>query len=343
LRRTIQQAAERIERSVPVGTLALVQDALQEIGVDGGRLLQSMGIEPNFLAQPLTPIPVEVVGKIVAEAVRQSACPHFAAVIGSRARLDNAGLLPILLASEARVRDAIADLIRFLRIWYQGIDFDFHADHGSARLTVSVSNSFEGHIELCTKYTAAMLRHLETCIGRDWRPSRVGLARRRPRAVLPYQPIFRTAVEFDQFENVIEFPASLLDRRRDVTHAGLRTYLRDQLLQLESTKTSSATEHVNRLIKVLLMQEACTVEQVGKLMFVHRKTLHRLLRKEGTTFEAELEGIRRQLAVQMLSGTVAPIGEIARALGYTSPANFSRAFLRWFGMSPTQWRQDAAS
>jgi AraC-like DNA-binding protein len=334
--------AEAVELSVPIGTLVLVEEALERLGMDGNALLESMGIEQGFLAHPLTPVPVQIVGRIVAEAVRRSGCPHFAAIMGARARLDNAGVLPMLLTSEAYVRDAIHDLIRFLRIWYHGMHFGLHVEGSLARLTVSVSGTFEGDIDLCTSYTASMLRHLEKCIGRDWRASRIGLARRRPRDASPYQQIFHAPVSFDQVENVIEFPASVLERRREAPDERLRAYLREQLMQLESASACNVTEHVQRLIKVLLVQESCNVERLAKLMSMHRKTLHRLLRKEGTTFEAELDRTRRHLSMQMLSGSAVPISEIARALGYTSSANFARAFQRWHGMAPTQWRKQPA-
>ena len=102
-------------------------------------------------------------------------------------------------------------------------------------------------------------------------------------------------------------------------------------------------DRVQHLIKVLLVEEACSVERVAALMVMHRKTLHRFLRQEGTTFEAELDRTRRNLAEQMLDSSVVPVGEIARVLGYSSPANFARAFNRWHGVPPTAWRREQAA
>ena len=334
---------DQTERYVPIGTLVLVQEALRDLGVDGDELLRSMGIDPGLLEHPLSPVPVAVVGKIVAQAIRQSGCPHFAVVMGARARLDNAGVLPMLLKNETCVRDAIEDLIRFLRIWYQGMHFGVHVERACARLTVSVSSAFEGHTDLCTSYTASMLQHLQTCIGPDWRASHIYLARKRPRDVSAYQRIFRAPVSFDQAENVIEFSASVLDRRREATDVRLRTYLRGQLVQLEAARNDNMVDRVQHLIKVLLVEEACSVERVAALMVMHRKTLHRFLRQEGTTFEAELDRTRRNLAEQMLDSSVVPVGEIARVLGYSSPANFARAFNRWHGVPPTAWRREQAA
>ncbi len=325
--------------SVPIGTLVLALEALADFGIDGDAFLQSVGIAPSLMANRLTPVPVATVGRVVAEAVRQSGCPHFAVLMGAHARLDNAGILPMLLRNEACVRDAIFDLIRFLRIWYQGMHFALHVDGGSARLTVSVSGVFEGHVELCTSYVSSMLRHLEACIGRDWRASRICLARRRPRDVSAYHEALRAPVSFNEPENVIEFSAFVLDRRRDAVDARLAAYLRDQLVELESARDEGIVDQVQRIIKALLLQERCGIKLVAEAMSMHRKTLHRLLQQEGTTFELELDRLRRNWAEQMLTGSDVSIGEIALVLGYVSSANFARAFNRWHGMPPTAWRR----
>jgi AraC-like DNA-binding protein len=67
---------------------------------------------------------------------------------------------------------------------------------------------------------------------------------------------------------------------------------------------------------------------------MHRVTLHRYLRDQGTTFEKLLDESRRELGARMLEQTDLPVGEIATALGYASPGSFVRAFKRWHGVTP---------
>ena len=334
--------ANRRAATVPIGTLSLVLEALGELGKDGTDLLASRGIDSALLHDALAPISVSVVGDIIEEAIQLSELPHFAIVVGTRARLDNAGLLPMLLTNATFVRNAVDDLVRFLRIWYRGLDFTFHSDNEKAELRLSVDHVFRGHTELCTSYVASMLRHLETCIGGGWGPGRIYLARERPSNVDAYRRILRAPVAFDQPVNAIEFPAAVLKNRRHVGDSRIEEYARTQLLNLEAEARSSVVDRVQILIKALLAKNICTVERTAEMMAMHRKTLHRLLSREGTTFESLLDRTRRQLAEQLLISGKAPIGEIAHSIGYTSVANFSRAFKRWNDLSPRQWR-DAMS
>lgn len=68
------------------------------------------------------------------------------------------------------------------------------------------------------------------------------------------------------------------------------------------------------------------------------RTLQRLLLAEGTTFSETLEAVRRELATEMLTSSDMAVTEISDKLGYSSVANFSRAFHRWKGVSPSEFR-----
>ena len=74
---------------------------------------------------------------------------------------------------------------------------------------------------------------------------------------------------------------------------------------------------------------------------MHRLTLYRRLQQQGTTFEALLDDRRCELALQMLRRDTASVAEIADALGYSAPTNFTRAFRRWTGVAPSVWRYQA--
>jgi len=331
--------ARELEHSVPIGTLVLVKEAADELGFDSEALFRSIGVEPGALRYPMTPIPLGVVGKAIVGAKRGSGCAHFAALAGARARLDNAGLIPLLVKREKYVRDAIADLTRFLRIWYRGVHFALHVERGWARFTIAIEGLGDGHMEMCTSYTSSMNRHLQTVIGGGWRASRVFLTRPKPKDARPYREIFMAPVVFDMAENAIEFSADVLDRKRDVDDEHLNAMLREQLVGLEIGRRATVLDEVRRLIDVLLARGDCSIERVAEMLRVHRRTLHRYLQDNGTTFKDELMRARRQNAERMLGESDLQIEEISQALGYKESGNFTRAFGQWTGVSPNAWRR----
>jgi AraC-like DNA-binding protein len=85
-------------------------------------------------------------------------------------------------------------------------------------------------------------------------------------------------------------------------------------------------------------QGECNIERVAGIFSIHRVTLHRYLREEGTSFEVLLDESRRDMAEHMLTSSDQPIADIATALGYRAAGSFVRAFARWHGTTPGAWR-----
>ena len=70
------------------------------------------------------------------------------------------------------------------------------------------------------------------------------------------------------------------------------------------------------------------------------RTLQRWLRMEGTIFSELLDRIRHERSCELLGDPDASVAEIARHLGYSEVSNFTHAFRRWTGQSPTQYRAE---
>lgn len=81
-----------------------------------------------------------------------------------------------------------------------------------------------------------------------------------------------------------------------------------------------------------------TLEEVAQALHLSPRTLRRKLDAEGTSFRALVEDARQQLALQLLSLTDMKLDEMALQLGYADTASFTRAFRRWRGVSPGQYR-----
>ncbi len=82
-----------------------------------------------------------------------------------------------------------------------------------------------------------------------------------------------------------------------------------------------------------------SLDEVARAVSMSPRSLRRRLDQEGTSFRALVEEERRQLALQMLDGSQMKLDELAIHLGYNDTASFTRAFRRWMGCSPGEYRQ----
>ena len=81
------------------------------------------------------------------------------------------------------------------------------------------------------------------------------------------------------------------------------------------------------------------LEHVARKLCMSTRTLKRKLQRHGSSFLLILEECRRRDAQKMLEHSGLPVQAVAARLGYQNPANFSRAFSKWTGESPTSFRR----
>ena len=99
---------------------------------------------------------------------------------------------------------------------------------------------------------------------------------------------------------------------------------------------------VQAQIRIQLAEGEPSLEQVADLLNITSWSLQRRLGEKGLTFSALVEKVRQELAQYYLTRTSLPISELALLLGYSETSAFSRAFRRWHGASPIQWRKSDA-
>jgi len=80
------------------------------------------------------------------------------------------------------------------------------------------------------------------------------------------------------------------------------------------------------------------IEMIAEILGVNVRTLQRRLSEEGLTFKKVVDQARYQVAGELMSQPEIHLVEVAHELGYSDQAHFNRAFRRWAGVSPGEYR-----
>ena len=156
---------------------------------------------------------------------------------------------------------------------------------------------------------------------------------------------------WDEGRFQLEKPATRTHPTLDVVNLELTTTMPDYSQQadlsesdarrlLSTRPTDDFVATLRRVLKAYRPGGCLTVNQAAELAGMSVRSLQRRLATEGLAFSEIVEEIRAELATEMLETTDRSVNEIANELGYSSRSNFSRAFQRWTGKTPAEFRRD---
>jgi len=191
---------------------------------------------------------------------------------------------------------------------------------------------------------AMLLIMCRSTYGANFRLRRVSIEHSRPPASEGFEELFAAPVEFGQLENSMWIdPEIMLEPLATANPELVRINNRivtDYLAQLDRADIGMQVR--SKLIEHLPGGHANEAD-IASSINVSQRSLQRKLKDQGMSFTQLVENTRRELGLQYVRDPQHSFNEIAFLLGFTEPANFSRAFKRWYGKTPTEYRQHSLS
>jgi AraC-like DNA-binding protein len=168
----------------------------------------------------------------------------------------------------------------------------------------------------------------------------------RPENIAAYERTFPGGkLRFDAPFNGFVMSKDYLDVQVEGADPKLHALIRDHAdaLLAKLPNAQAITMRVRDLIAKELSGGDPTVAQIARQLPMGERTLARRLGHEGTTFKEVLDGLRKQLAMELVAENELSLSEVASALGFSQSAPFHRAFKRWTGETPLTYRRGRRS
>jgi AraC-like DNA-binding protein len=237
------------------------------------------------------------------------------------------------------VAEALQALGRHLHVHDRAAVVTLEAGGASCRLAYLITVADVDMLDQIYGVAALAGVHIMRALcGPAWRPQEVCLPFKPPRNAAPLRQALGAPLRFGAQRMELVFPATDLARPLAMADALLHRMMSERIAELETMAPPSLADEVRQLLRTLVFTTACTPRVVGLRLGVHVRTLNRRLAEQGTSVSALRDEVRRDTACQLLAQGGKPAGEVGRLLGYSEPAAFTRAFRRWTGLGPAQWR-----
>jgi AraC-like DNA-binding protein len=320
---------------------------LRARGADVDALMTKVGIPPIAEGQKHVTLPVDVLRAYFEAAARALEDPLLGVHLAEAAQRGTFGVVEFACRSAPNVREALLRVARYDKLLNGAIQMTFEetADGAILRHRLPREPLCVGRVG--NEYTVALIvfevrrgtRTTDVVRG-------VHLAHGAPEeAAVVADVLGTTNIRYDAGENALELSRSVLELPIATADAALLTYLEEHAERAIAEEATGPTFRatLQRLIRDSLAGPSGgpDLAKIARGLAMSARTLQRRLADEGTSFQDLVDDARRELAIAEVRGSDRAIGDIAVSLGYADVRPFLRAFKRWTGKTPSQYR-DAA-
>lgn len=207
-----------------------------------------------------------------------------------------------------------------------------------------VSPTFDvGKAQHCDHLLPPMLSFVRLYLGRQWRPDWAEVDYVRDAGARQVEDRLQLDLRCGRPGSGLALRTQDLGRRRSAPafESGRTVTLRDVLAEFVLTGTPEPARAVSAVVALRLLDGRSDIEGAAKLIGLSVQGLQRRLRERGYVYREIVEQARCARSLRLLLETRMSILAIALALGYETHASFTRAFARWMGCNPSEYRRAA--
>jgi AraC-like DNA-binding protein len=331
---------------VSIAIVRAFTEALVRRGVPAEALFAAARVDSGRLDDATSMLHVAHYARVLVAAHELADDSSLGARVGEEAPMGALHTVGYLLVNCRTMRDAIAHFVEVAALVYDGARWQLHEHERQATF------SFE-HDALAAHDATAAALDAEFCLGYV-----VGVGRRfagkdvaprevRFRHAAPGDPahaaalaaVFGCPVAFGQPRNEIVFKRALLDVPQLLRDESVALLLRARAEQLlaEQANGTRLEQRITDLVAYAPDVESIDGAALARRLGMSVRTLRRRLAELDTSLATLVVNARRDVARSALAGAE-PIKAIAERLGYSEQSAFHRAFKRWTGMTPGQYR-----
>ena len=244
------------------------------------------------------------------------------------------------LLSSPTLRDAYLRACRYQCLIHEATDLVLEHGPDEGILRHSLPGGRPAPRQPAEALAALWVRFGRLVTGDEWMPNRVCFAHPEPANTSEHQRIFRAPLHFSSDGTALHVANAMLDcpnPRADLGLIGVLDRYAESLLA-SAPRSSTLSERVRGYLLEVLGSGAPTASTTAKALGMSVRSLNRTLQLEGCSYRELLEQLRRERAISLLADPRCTIGEVGFLLGFAELSSFYRAFKRWTGQTPAEYR-----
>ncbi len=319
-----------------------IVDALAAMGMTSDDVLAAAGLTHDALKDPNARLPMTASARLWQAAAVKANDPAFGLRASRYVKQTTFHALGYAVFASATLRDALHRLVRYSHLVSDGAELVLQEQGDRVRVVfVPELGAPSPSVEALDAVMSLIVRTCRALTDRSFSLHRVEQRRPEPAETYPYRRFFRCEVVFDAEDNALTIGTQALDRPLSTSNPELALH-NDHLVRryLAEMRQGSMLDRVRAVLAERLTSDPSPAS-VAAALGTSVRSLQRRLRDQGFSYVTLLNETRRQLGTAYLLEERYSVTEIAFQLGFDDASAFARAFRRWTGLSPSEYRARA--
>lgn len=322
-------------------------DACARLGLDTDQILRAAGLDRATIEDPDVRIPVEQVDALWRKACELSGDPNLALHAIEVLPFGAYRVIDYLASSAPTIGTALAKVSDYFPLIRNGvIRLPYVVGEDLVTFAIEAPSCPSAISRPFAEYTLAAV-FLRTRIGTNSRYPlvRVEFSHQRPADISEHERIFECPVEFGAETCRLILAREVWETPRMGSDPALFSVL-DAHARMLLEKLPNPAELVGQVREVIeseLRGGNPQLESVARHLAMSPRTLQRRLKDQGVLFNDVLDAMRFRAARSYLAQRDIAGTEVAYLLGFAEQSSFNRAFKRWSGLTPTEYRRRPAN
>jgi AraC-like DNA-binding protein len=316
--------------------------ALESFGVDSADVFLAAGIPLALANDPMIRLPANSFTQLYRACVEATSNPYFGLIAAKFIEMPTLHALGYALAASSTLMDFCRRLERYFRLLSHAARVSINEADGKVYLRC------EHLVDVCGESEDAFLGFLVLAMRRlykpEFNPVQVQFRRPMPReGAEPYENLMRAPVSFSHLDSLLVFaPADMRQRLAGSCPELAQVNENLAIDYLARLDRSDVIAGVTKKIIDLLPDGDCDRDKVASALGMSPSTLRLKLSQHATNFKQLLDDTRKELGCSYAQQPKRSVTEITFLLGFNDTSNFTRAFKRWTGVSPTEYRRSVS-
>ena len=330
-----------MERTEDSALFRLAYRAMCEYGVDVEEVFRRCGIPRDLLSRKDLRTPHEAQQRFWQTLEDVTGDPHIGLHLGDCLPVFKGQILEYLFLSSPTFGEGLDRALRYQRLISDATQGRLETDGDTAHLVIGPLSSDPLTVRhFSDAFTLGLLKFLRYVTEDHFQPLEVWLQHPAYLPLEDYTERFGCPVRLDQPENRVIFDAAML-AHPSAHHEPELLAAHEAIAnrQVARLALNDIVAQVRRAIGEQLESGEVTLTRVAEQIGIKPRALRARLSEAGTSFNQILADYRCYLARRLLARTDESIDEIVYLTGFSEPSTFYRAFKRWVGMTPVEYRQ----